>query len=94
MLNPGKMVEADNGYRGEPTKIRTPVDAATHRERKMKSKARASQETVNKRFKQFGILKQTYRHNLSKHQSVFRAVVVITQLSIQHGEPIFGCHFA
>ena len=93
-LRPGEMVEADRGYRGEPTKIRTPIDAANRRESKRKSRARACQETVNKRFKQFGILKQVYRHDIKKHKLVFDSIVVITQLSLRHGEPLFGCHFA
>lgn len=33
-LAPGEMVEADNGYRGQPDKIRTPVDYADIREKK------------------------------------------------------------
>ena len=93
MLLPGEMVEADRGYRGEPTKIRTPVDAATPEETKMKSRARACQETANKRFKQFRILHNTFRHDITKHKHVFGSIVVITQLSIEHGEPLFGCHF-
>ena len=93
-LLPGEMVEADRGYRGEPTKIRTPIDAATRREKKLKSRARACQETANKCFKQFGALKQVYRHQIQNHKLLFESVVVITQLSLQHGEPLFGCHFA
>lgn len=93
MLLPGEMVEADRGYRGEPTKIRTPVDAATDEEKAMKSRARACQETANKRFKQFNILKHTFRHDLKKHKMVFEAIATITQLSFEHGEPLFGCHF-
>lgn len=33
-LAPGEMVEADNGYRGQPDKIRTPVNYDTIREKK------------------------------------------------------------
>jgi hypothetical protein len=93
-LLPGEMVEADRGYRGEPTKIRTPVDYQTRREKKRKSRARACQETVNKRFKQWGCLKQCFHHDLSKHKHVFQAVVVLTQLSINNGEALFGVNFA
>jgi hypothetical protein len=46
-LLPGEMVEADRGYGGEITKIRTPVDYRNRREKKRKSRARACQETVN-----------------------------------------------
>ena len=51
--------------------------------------ARSRHETVNKRLKQFGILKNVYRHKLNKHQVVFSAVAVIVQLEIQNGMPLF-----
>ena len=53
-------------------------------------------ETVNKRMKQFGCLKQVFRHadDLAyKHASAFRAVAVITQLSIDDGEPLFSVKY-
>eukprot|EP00804_Cyclotella_cryptica_P012999 CCRYP_002318-RA/>CCRYP_002318-RA protein AED:0.15 eAED:0.15 QI:0/0/0/1/0/0/2/0/134 len=31
-----------------------------------------------------------YRHDLKQHSSVFRAVVVITQLSIEHRSPLYS----
>jgi hypothetical protein len=92
-LMPNEFVEADNGYRGQYDKIRTPVDYRNDEEKKQKARARARHETVNKRFKQFGILGSTFRHNLDKHQMVFRAVVVLTQLSIENGEVAFGAEF-
>ena len=88
-LLPGEFVEADNGYRGQYDKIRTPVDYTTKKEKKMKARARARHETCNKRFKQFQILKKPFRHNRSEHQKVFRSIVVLTQLSIQSGENLF-----
>lgn len=93
LLRPGEMVEADRGYRGEPTKIRTPIDARNRRERKRKAIARARHETCNRRFKQFGILKQVFRSNISRHAIVFEAVAVITQLSIENGAPLFKLHY-
>jgi hypothetical protein len=94
MLLPGEMVEADRGYRGEREKIRIPVDYQSVEEKRQKSRARACQETCNKRFKQFQCLQQRFRHEISKHQECFEAVVVITQLSIQHGESLFGVPFS
>ena len=58
-LDRNKMVEADRGYRGEPTKIRTPIDYQSEEDRTNKKRARARHETVNQRFKQFGILQKT-----------------------------------
>ena len=49
-------------------------------------------ETVNKCMKQLGCLKQVFQtaDDLAyKHASAFRAVAVITQLSIDDGEPLF-----
>jgi hypothetical protein len=92
-LLPGEMVEADRGYRGQPDRIRTPVDWATDEEKALKEQARARQETVNKRFKQFSILRNVFRHDLKKHRFVFRSIVVITQLAINNGETLFGVQF-
>lgn len=47
-------------------------------------------ETVNKRIKQFGILRETFRHSLDKHPIVFHACTNLTQLMIENGEPLFS----
>lgn len=98
MLEGGEMVEADRGYRGEPGRIRTPVDYATPLEKQQKNLARARHETVNRRFKQFGILSTRFRHyvsndDLSLHKTVFESVVVITQLDIDCGHSLFHVKF-
>ena len=49
---------------------------------KIKANVRARHETVNGRFKDWGILSRPYRHIPSSHASVFRAIVVITQISM------------
>jgi hypothetical protein len=49
----------------------------------------ARRETVNKRFKQWGIISQCYRHNLKKHQHAFRAVAGMTQIALKTDEPLF-----
>jgi hypothetical protein len=38
----------------------------------------------------FEILRKQFCHDLKKHSSVFRAVVVITQVSIEHGSPLYS----
>lgn len=93
MLRPNEMVEADKGYRGQPDKIRTPEDFHSQEERDLKRRASSRHETVNRRFKQFSILKKQYRHDLRDHQKNFRAVVVLTQLSIKNGEVLFAVDF-
>lgn len=47
-------------------------------------------ETVNKRIKQFNILKMPFRNHLEKHPLVFHAVTNITQVIIENGEPLFS----
>lgn len=46
-------------------------------------------ETVNKRIKQFKIIKYSFRHNVEKHPMVFYAVVNLVQLMIENREPLF-----
>ena len=95
-LGPAKRVEADDGYIGEPPlhiKCRK-IFANPEQTLFMQQRVRNRQETVNKRFKNWGILKQVYRHNITKHGDIFRAIVVITQLSITNGEQLFACGYS
>ena len=59
----------------------------------MQTRVRNRHETVNKQFKQFGILKQIYRHDISDHGDVFRAIAIIIELAIENGEPLFKCGY-
>lgn len=83
-LEDNEKVEADKGYRGEPNFIVTPQE-----DNLVQSAVRGRHETVNKRFKQFGCLYQTFRHGLQKHFFCFNAVVALTQLAIENGEPLY-----
>ena len=50
------------------------------------------QEVLNSRIKNFGILKQVYRHKLEEHRAVFHAILVIIQIGIEFGnEPLYSC---
>jgi hypothetical protein len=49
-------------------------------------------ETVNHRFKQFEILHGTYRHSLSKHPTIFKAIANLVQLDINSGAELFAIH--
>ena len=91
-LEEGERVEADDGYKGEaPRHVKTPNSIAQREDTAaMQSLVRRRQETINKRFKQFGILKQVHRHDIRDHGKSFRAVAVIAQLSVQNGEPLFS----
>lgn len=50
-------------------------------------------ETINRRFKQFGVLKKVYRHDIRDHGKMFRSVAVVIQLCIQNGEPLFDVDY-
>ena len=90
-------VECDKGYLGDD-KMRLPHMGFTSKERKMKSNARAQQECINGRLKQFNVLTTHFRHMkpnregmLKKHGMCFTAVAVITQLKLTvGGESIFA----
>ena len=56
LLLAGKMCEADLGYRGEPTTIRTPHDYVSRSNQHAKKKARARHETVNGLLKDWSVL--------------------------------------
>ena len=94
-LSEGERVVADLGYRGEaPQQVKCPGSAySTEETVTMQSKARARHETMNKRLKQWGCLFHQYRHSLSKHGDVFRAVAVITQLSFRHDTPLYQVEY-
>ena len=57
----------------------------------MQVRARSRQETVNKRFKNWGILKQVYRNTITSHGDAFRAIAMTTQQSIRNGEALVAC---
>lgn len=96
MLDDGEMVEADAGY-GLPGSggagddiVRSKLDFHSREEQREKSCLRARHETVNHRFKTWGALKQQFRNNKKLHQYVFYACAVMTQMSIDNGNVLFG----
>ena len=56
----------------------------------MQQRVRNRQETVNNRFKNWGILRQRYRHDIVDHGDAFRCVAMLTQLSIDFGDKLFS----
>ena len=93
-LEPGERVKADEGYRGHPDKIKclgndvNPVENWA-----MQGRVRACHKTLNGRLKNWGILSQVYCHHIMMHGNVFRACAVVTQLTIQDGEPLFEVEY-
>ena len=94
-LGPGERVETDDGYIGDaPHHIKCPMSCINPVEsRIMQGRARNRQETVNRRFKCWGILKQVIRHDIPKHAEVMYDVATITQISIENGGKLFQVHY-
>ena len=94
-LDAGERVEADDGYIGEaPHYIKCPMSVTNPKARKlMQGRLRSRQETVNRRFKDWGALKQVFRHHASNHADILHAIVVLTQIAIDSGEPLFSCEY-
>ena len=54
---------------------------------------RSRHEAINKRFKQWGCLKQMLRGNILHHGRYFRRCYFATQLCIENGEPLFSVEY-
>jgi hypothetical protein len=85
---PGKIVIADKGYRSIAF-ASTPNDLDSPDVMDYKKRVRARQESVNKRLKDFKVLKETFRHPRHKHKAVFEACAVIVQNNIEVDSPLF-----
>ena len=96
-LDDGERVEADDGYIGEaPQYVKCPKCFTNPAENEaMQQRVRNRQETVNKRFKDWSILKQVFRNKqkIQLHGYVFRAIAVITQTAINNGERLFDVDY-
>ena len=94
-LEPNERVEADDGCIGKhPQHVKCPKGFANYKETEhMQQKVQNRQESVNNRFKFWGILKQLFRHEIVMHGDVVQAVAMITQLSINAGEKLFECGY-
>ncbi len=93
-LDPIERVEADDRYVCEvPLKVKHPASATVERERlKMMNHVQTRQVTINKRFKQWGILQKVHRHELTPQRDDFAALCV-TQLAIENGKPFFEVEY-
>jgi hypothetical protein len=94
-LEPCERVVADKGYVGEaPRFVKCPNSKALRKEhRRMTRAVSARHETINARFKFWGILKQVYRHDIHRHGDVVGALGVIVQLSVEHGERLYTVEY-
>jgi DDE superfamily endonuclease len=91
-LDPGEYYLADGGYRDGNQWSVTP--SGRHRfDDKQKSVVRARHETYNKRLKDWGALREVYRHKLDTHSQVFRAIANIVQIAISNGATLFEVEY-
>jgi len=73
-VEPGERVEADEGYRGHPDKIKClGNDPNPEENRGMQGRVRAHHETLNGRLMNWVILSQVFCHHIMMHGDVFRA---------------------
>ena len=95
-LDQFERVEANDGYVGEaPLRVKCPACVTTQQEKhNMMKRVWVQQETINRRFKQWQILKQVFRHDIRVHRDVFAAISVITQLVIENGELLFSVQYS
>lgn len=85
----GKKAIADKIYTGL-AKIALHNSLDTEEVREFKRRARARQESINARLKSFNILRNRFRHGLTKHQQVVHAVAVLVCFNIENGSPLFN----
>ena len=83
-----KKVLADSGLKGSD-KASTRMPGNSHRVKHFRARVQGRQETLFKRFKDFGILRQRFRHGYELHKMVLDAVAVIVQYDMENGHPLF-----
>ncbi len=93
-LEPYERIEADDSYRGHADKVKCPKNNLNPvKNLKMQGRIRVHHMTLNGRLKNWGILSQVFHNNIRRHGDVFWACAVITQLIIEHGEPLFAVEY-
>ena len=84
MLEGDERVVADSGYRGYSQFFDTPWRYLDNEHQKRRKQiVRARHETINRRFKEWKILKEVFRHAVEKHGVVFLSVANIVQVSLE-----------
>jgi hypothetical protein len=59
----------------------------------MQGRVRAFYDMLNGWLKNWGILSQVFHNHISMHGDVPRACAVLTQLTIENGEPLFEVEY-
>jgi hypothetical protein len=92
MLARNEWYVADGGYYDGKQYSITPSGLRDFEDRQYAT-ARARHETINRKFKEFSILRGTFRHPLHKHGVAFRAVTNIVQLGLQTDRPSWQVYY-
>lgn len=82
-LKDGERAMADKDYRDEKYFILPNNTNSTDHKSIM-----SRHEKIHNRIRNFQILKQPFRHDRKKHPMIFTSVLNLTELSIEHGEPL------
>ena len=90
-LEENERVEADDGYAAADPEFARSRSGVWHSEemRKLRNTIRARQESFNKKLREFGALKNIWRHDIEKHHLVFDAACLLIQIGIENGEGLF-----
>ena len=93
-IPPAAVMTQEEGLSDRELFIRTLVGIDTKLTPLIKSELGGRRcEIVNGRMKNWEVLNEQYRHDLSGQGTVFRAIAVITQLSIQNGDSLFSVDY-
>ena len=84
----GEMIIADKGYIGEPNRIITPIEDYSTNFNYQHKLMMARHEGVNKRVKDWHCMSATWRHGWESHIRTFYAVIALTQIKLENGEPL------
>ncbi|KAL3779952.1 hypothetical protein HJC23_008206 [Cyclotella cryptica] len=85
----------DSGYGGEPNKILVKKREHSPEFQRFIERALSRHESVNKRIKDFKIMRNRFRYGKSTegrmnlHKTVFQAILVIIQVEFENGQPPF-----
>ena len=88
-LRPNEFYIADSGYRDTFGPAVLVEELRTRNERAWGKIIRARHETINRRYKEYKILGDIYRHSEHTHGAVFRAISVLVQKNLLRGNYIW-----
>lgn len=84
-------IVGDSAYGGQPDKVTTTKDAHAPATKKLFARMKSMQETCFKRFKDFKVLRESFRHGqgtddkLKKIKMAFEATAVLVQYDLENG---------